>query len=68
MAKTLDALGEPIFVDHEGNKHDWRAEIVAELAKRQNDDGSWINKNQRWLEADANLVTGYALLVLSYCK
>jgi squalene-hopene/tetraprenyl-beta-curcumene cyclase len=70
MAKTLSALGEDarIFVDNEGNKHDWRAEIVAELAQRQNDDGSWINKNERWLEADANLVTGYALLVLSYCK
>ena len=39
------------------------------LAERQNEDGSWVNKkNNRWLEADANLVTGYALLVLSHCK
>ena len=70
MAKTLSVLGEEerIFVDDQGNKHDWRAEMVRELAERQNDDGSWVNKNNRWLEADANLVTGYALLVLSYCK
>jgi squalene-hopene/tetraprenyl-beta-curcumene cyclase len=70
MAKTLSALGEEerIFVDDQGNKHDWRAEMVRELAERQNEDGSWLNKNNRWLEADANLVTGYALLVLSYCK
>ena len=68
LAKTLDALGERIFVDEEGSKHDWRAEIVAELAERQNDDGSWVNKNRRWMETDANLVTGYALLVLSHCK
>lgn len=71
MAKTLAAIGdeERIFVDDQGNKHDWRAEMVRELAERQNEDGSWVNKkNNRWLEADANLVTGYALLVLSYCK
>ncbi|HJS07806.1 MAG TPA: prenyltransferase/squalene oxidase repeat-containing protein [Pirellulales bacterium] len=70
MAKTLAALGEDerIFVDDQGNKHDWRAEMVRALAERQNEDGSWVNKNNRWLEADANLVTGYALLVLSYCK
>jgi squalene-hopene/tetraprenyl-beta-curcumene cyclase len=70
MAKTLAALGdeERIFVDDQGNKHDWRAEMVGALAERQNEDGSWVNKNNRWLEADANLVTGYALLVLSYCK
>jgi squalene-hopene/tetraprenyl-beta-curcumene cyclase len=70
MAKTLAALGEDerIFADDQGNKHDWRAEMVRELAERQNEDGSWVNKNNRWLEADANLVTGYALLVLSYCK
>jgi hypothetical protein len=30
--------------------------------------GSWVNENQRWLEGDPNLVTSYALLVLSYCK
>jgi squalene-hopene/tetraprenyl-beta-curcumene cyclase len=70
MAKTLAALGdeERIFVDDQGNKHDWRAETVRALAERQNEDGSWVNKNNRWLESDANLVTGYALLVLSYCR
>jgi squalene-hopene/tetraprenyl-beta-curcumene cyclase len=70
MAKTLHALGNEaqVFVDNDGNKHDWRAEMVAALAERQNDDGSWTNTNQRWLEADPNLVTGYSLLILSYCK
>jgi squalene-hopene/tetraprenyl-beta-curcumene cyclase len=68
MAKTLDALGEKTFEDDQGVKHDWRAELVGELAERQNEDGSWVNKQNRWLESDANLVTAYALLVLSYCK
>jgi len=68
FAKALDAMGHDVFVDQEGAKHDWRAELRAELARRQQPDGSWINENDRWLEGDPNLVTGYALLALSYCR
>ncbi|MDZ4819910.1 MAG: prenyltransferase/squalene oxidase repeat-containing protein [Planctomycetota bacterium] len=68
MAKALSVLGEDKFVDDKGVAHDWRAELVAELGSRQQADGSWVNTNARWLETDANLVTGYVLLVLSYCK
>jgi squalene-hopene/tetraprenyl-beta-curcumene cyclase len=68
MAKCLSAVGMDAVEDDKGVKHDWRAEIIEALAERQNDDGSWVNQNARWLESDANLVTGYALLTLSYCK
>ncbi len=68
FAKTLDAIGEDTIVDAEGNQHHWRQELIAELARRQQPDGSWINSNQRWLESDPNLVTGYVLLTLSYCR
>jgi squalene-hopene/tetraprenyl-beta-curcumene cyclase len=68
FGKALDAIGEDTFIDANGRKHDWRAELVAELAARQQPDGSWINDNDRWFEGDANLVTGYALLGLAYCK
>ena len=68
FAKTMDAVGEDEVVDSEGVAHDWRAELIAELARRQLDDGSWINENQRWLEGDPNLVTGYVLLALSYVR
>jgi len=69
FAKALDAVGKDKIVDGDGQEHDWRAELIAELAKRQQDDGSWINSDSdRWLEGDPNLVTGYALLALSYCK
>jgi squalene-hopene/tetraprenyl-beta-curcumene cyclase len=68
FAKALDALGEPTIKDADGTEHDWRAELLAELASRQRDDGSWINENSRWLEGDPNLVTGYALLSLAYCR
>jgi squalene-hopene/tetraprenyl-beta-curcumene cyclase len=68
FAKTLEALKLDVVEDESGVKHDWRAELIQELAKRQQDDGSWVNPNDRWLEGDANLVTGYVLLTLSHCK
>jgi squalene-hopene/tetraprenyl-beta-curcumene cyclase len=68
FAKALDAMGYDEFVDAAGNRHDWRAELRAELARRQQPDGSWANENERWLEGDPSLVTGYALLTLAYCK
>jgi squalene-hopene/tetraprenyl-beta-curcumene cyclase len=68
MAKSLSALGEDKFTDINGVEHDWRAEITAALAKRQKPDGSWVNETDRWMEGDPNLVTGYALMALAYCK
>src|SRR5262249_38697484 len=67
MAKALDALGVDEIVDGKGVKHNWRADILHALAKRQHADGSWVNASV-WMEADPNLVTGYALMALSYCR
>ena len=68
FSKSLAAMGVDTVTDADGNEHNWRADLVAELAERQNDDGSWINTAERWLEGDPNLVTGYCLLALANCK
>jgi squalene-hopene/tetraprenyl-beta-curcumene cyclase len=68
MAKCLDVQGVDVVVDAAGKKHDWRAELTAELAKRQRSDGSWVNDQDKWMEGDPQLVTAYALMTLSYCK
>jgi squalene-hopene/tetraprenyl-beta-curcumene cyclase len=68
FAKALEATGQDTFQDAGGGKHDWRSELIEALAKRQKPDGSWVNENNRWLEGDANLVTGYALLALTHCR
>lgn len=68
FAKCMDALGEDTFTDAKGVKHDWRADLLAAIAKRQQPDGSWTNKTANWMESDANLDTGYVLMALSYCK
>ena len=68
FAKTLDAWGVDRIEDAKGIKHDWRRELTEELARRQQPDGSWVNKNRRWMEGDPNLATAFALLALSYCQ
>lgn len=68
FAKALNAAGKSDLVDDAGKSHPWKQELVDELAKRQQPDGSWVNKQPRWLENDPNLVTGYVLLALSYAQ
>lgn len=68
MAKTLGVLGQDRFVDDRGQAHNWRTDLIAALAKRQNENGSWVNKTDGFMEGDANLVTAYALLALAYLK
>jgi len=68
FAKALAAKGQHEFVDSSGAKHDWRKDLIKALAERQKPDGSWSNENARWIEGNANLATGYALLAITYCR
>ncbi|AWM36579.1 Prenyltransferase and squalene oxidase repeat protein [Gemmata obscuriglobus] len=68
FAKAMDALGEDTFTDAKGVKHDWRADLLAAIVKRQKEDGSWVNTSANWMESDPALDTGYVLMALSYCK
>ena len=68
FAKALSALGQETFTDAKGVTHHWRHELLDALVARQQADGSWMNENDRWLEKDASLVTGYALMTISYCR
>jgi squalene-hopene/tetraprenyl-beta-curcumene cyclase len=68
FAKALDAMKQDVITDADGRQHNWRQELLAELARRQRADGSWVNSNERWMEADPNLVTGYALLTLTHLR
>jgi hypothetical protein len=68
FAKAMDALGEELFEDARGAKHDWRQELFDELRKRQKENGSWANTNGAFLESMPELATAFALLALSYCR
>jgi squalene-hopene/tetraprenyl-beta-curcumene cyclase len=68
FAKTMAVLGEPTFKDAAGVAHDWRAELVTALEKRQQPEGGWVNAADRFMEGDPNLVTAYALLALAFTR
>jgi squalene-hopene/tetraprenyl-beta-curcumene cyclase len=68
MAKALDAAKLDQITDAEGKAHNWRQELLAELAARQQANGSWVNESDRWMEGDAHLVTGFALQALAKCR
>jgi squalene-hopene/tetraprenyl-beta-curcumene cyclase len=68
FAKTLSMLGQPTVTDDKGKVHDWRAELIAALAKRQGARGEWVNPADRFMEGDPNLVTAYALLALAHAR
>jgi squalene-hopene/tetraprenyl-beta-curcumene cyclase len=67
FAKALATVGDSELIAADGKSHNWREELVQELASKQQDNGSWVNATPRWLEGDPNLVTAYSLLALSYC-
>ncbi|MBR2694287.1 MAG: terpene cyclase/mutase family protein [Thermoguttaceae bacterium] len=67
MSRTMDVLGGEYFADDAGVSHFWKGELIEVFSRRQRPDGSWANSNPMWFESDPNLVTGYALIVLSYC-
>ena len=68
MAKCLEAIGGEHFIDAKGVKHAWKADITSALANRQQANGSWVNPADHWMEGNAPLVTGYALMTLAATK
>jgi squalene-hopene/tetraprenyl-beta-curcumene cyclase len=63
FAKALRAWGQPVITDPEGEKHNWREELISVLAEQVNDDGSWTG-DKRWYEANPILATSYSVLAL----
>ena len=63
FAKSLSVLGQDEITDSKGRKHNWKSDLIHELAKRQQRNGSWVNENNKWLEGNAKLVTGFALAI-----
>ncbi len=63
MTKALEAYGVEQLEDAKGAKHAWREEVLASLAQRQREDGSWKNDNGRYMEMLPELVTPYCVIV-----
>ncbi len=64
FSRAHQAWGEPTLTLPDGAQRDWAADLIVKLTELQNGDGSFVNKADRWMEGDRNLVTAYALLAL----
>lgn len=62
-ARALGAFGEPVVTDAQGQKHDWRRELIDKLASTQKPDGNWMGEN-KWMENNPVLATAFAVLAL----
>lgn len=65
LTKSLAAAGDDTLALPDGRTVAWREEVVRRLIALQKPDGFWVNENNRWWEADPNLVTAYTLLALA---
>ena len=67
FAKALDAYGEEVITDADGQEHRWRSELARKLLSLQREDGSWQNVHPRWWESNPVLATAYSVLALEIC-
>lgn len=64
LTKALNALGEDRLKLANGAEVPWRNQVAARVLELQKADGSWVNPEPRWWEADPVLVTCYAVMTL----
>jgi squalene-hopene/tetraprenyl-beta-curcumene cyclase len=64
LTKALTASDEDRLKLASGAEVLWRDQVAARLLKLQKADGSWVNPEPRWWEADPVLVTSYAVMTL----
>jgi len=64
MSKALSAANIGKLQLADGKEADWRNDLADALLKKQKADGSWVNDNSRWMEADPVLVTAYSVMAL----
>ncbi len=63
LARALNAYDQPIITDAQRKQHDWRIELIDQLAALQRPDGSWAG-DKRWMEDNPVLTTAYVVLAL----
>lgn len=68
FAKTLSTMDLDTIKDAQGKEHDWRKELAEHLFGLQQDNGAWLNKNERWYEGNPDLATAYVLIALKHCE
>ncbi len=71
FSRALDAWGDTDInttSKHEikTEVHNWAHDLIDTLDALQNEDGSFVNNEDRWMEGDPVLVTAYVVIALRY--
>jgi len=68
FGRALNSWGEPemevINADGSTETRDWANDLVDQLARMQNPDGSFRSVHARWMEDNPTLITAYAVIAL----
>jgi squalene-hopene/tetraprenyl-beta-curcumene cyclase len=64
LAKSLTVAKVDKITRPDGTILDWRDEVTKRMLDLQRDNGSWLNENGRYWEADPVLVTAYIITAL----
>ena len=68
LARALAAAGVDRLTTTDGKVIDWKRELATRLVALQKADGSWVNDNNRFWEADPVLCTSFAMIALELCR
>ena len=66
MSRALAAAGLETIPRDQGDPIPWAKELVGKVVSLRQDDGSWVNRNGRFLENDSVLATAYSVLALEF--
>jgi squalene-hopene/tetraprenyl-beta-curcumene cyclase len=61
VAKALQVLNEPTFVDARGRNHNWREELGRKLLDLQHPEGFWVNTDKAEMQDNPVLVTTFTM-------
>jgi squalene-hopene/tetraprenyl-beta-curcumene cyclase len=64
FAKALKAYGDPVIVDAQGRRHNWREELGKKLLELQHKEGFWVNTEPAEWQDNKVLVTAFTLIAL----
>lgn len=66
LSRAMSTVGTDTLARTTGETIEWKRELIATVASRMREDGSWVNRNGRFWENDPVLATAYSVLALQH--
>ena len=68
FAKAMALLGQPTLVDGQGQGARLAGRARGGPGQTQDPNGGWVNRDDRFMEGDPNIVTSFAMLALAAAR